>query len=207
MGEPKNFIFYEHEDTYDSNANKCTCGSRNRDTCRCDVRKKDRDKCNYKKSRLFCTTSNEKVVIESETQFQLRLTLAELEVCNEGCSPVLHDICGVLHSLILPVDTPEPVTPAVNLQFRIIDEFGREVCQRHISFAFDITPPRDANGTDPLFINLPFCIKCCDLPRSCDPKTTYRLQVDSLDQPPELLTVVIRDATWTAIVWEDDEEK
>ncbi|MFD1707908.1 hypothetical protein ACFSCZ_14375 [Siminovitchia sediminis] len=223
MGKEKQFIFYD--DPYDADigdcscfleradlcdcdlmaGDKCKCDKWERDRCSCNKKKRDKGKCDFKKSRLFCTSNNHDVVLEDLTDFQFKVTVATLDICQENCSTVEHDICGVLHSLVAAANNPQPITAATNLQFRIIDEFGREVCQHQVSFNFDVTPPNDAVTDKPYILNLPFCISCCDRPRACDSKVTYRLQVDSLDLAPgaNLRIPVIRDVAWSAIVWED----
>ncbi|MFD1707909.1 hypothetical protein ACFSCZ_14380 [Siminovitchia sediminis] len=132
----------------------------------------------------------------------MRRQVAALEVCHDDCSPVLHKICGVIHTLIEPVPAPQPRTQTFNVDFRIVDEFGREVCQQQVSYAFTITPPDIAVTDIPSVINLPFCIKCCDRNHQCDRTLIYRLLVDGLEASTSPFRV-IRDVTWTAITWEN----
>jgi hypothetical protein len=163
-------------------------------------------KCNFKRSQLFCTSNNDDLVITTSTLLglQFRSTVATLEVCQEDCSSVLHDICGVLHAIIPPEAVPFSFRVRIDILFRIMDEFGREVCQHPVSYAMDVLPNDSDSQNLPVILNLPFCIKCCDRPHSCDSKMNYRLQVDALPAPNNnLVGVVIRDVTWSAIVWEN----
>ena len=163
-------------------------------------------KCDFKRSRLFCSEANGDTVVQEfeDPGLQVRSDVARLEVCHEDCSDVLHDVSGLLHARISPNPSPVSLTFGFNGLFRIIDELGREVCQRQISVAMDITPP-SSNVTDlPIILNIPFSFKCCDKPRQCDSKTTYRLQVEGIHVPlGDVFIPFIKDVTWSAIVWEN----
>ncbi|MGE7954756.1 hypothetical protein [Lysinibacillus xylanilyticus] len=157
-------------------------------------------KCNFKKSQLFCTSHNDDlfftIINENDTQLQLRNTVATLKVCQEDCSSILHDICGVIHTTFTPSSS---TFFKFSILFSIIDEFGREICEHTVGSSIIVQ-----SSTEVTTLNFPFCIKCCDRPHSCDSKMTYRLQAKLLDAFGGASgAFVIRDVAWSAIVWEN----
>jgi hypothetical protein len=156
--------------------------------------KNDECKCGFKKSKLFCTSDNGVIQIDVLPGADFWQTIATLKICQEDCSEVLHEVTGLDSSPFQNTgDTPRTDTTIFNLTFRIIDEFGKEVCRHNFNYGQDVTLPPDTNIT----IDFPFHFKCCDRPRQCECNTIYRLQVSANSN----VTTLIRDVTWTAIVW------
>ncbi|PFN04594.1 MULTISPECIES: hypothetical protein [Bacillus cereus group] len=152
-------------------------------------------KCDFKKSKLFCTSENGTLNIDVLPNVDFWQNVATLKVCQEDCSEVLHTVSGIISSAATSFGIPTLTTILLNNTFRIIDEFGREVCQHTFSFSQDVTAP--ANTT--VAVDFPFCFQCCDRPRQCESNTTYRLQVSGESENLSL----IRDTSWEAIVWEN----
>lgn len=150
---------------------------------------KDEEQCEPQKSKLFCTSDNGLLSAGFNFPIDQWQTLATLKVCEEECSDVLHDVCGIVSTVT--------VGPSINIiqKFRIIDEVGREVCQHTFNFFEDVS------SATAITVDFPFKFKCCDEPRHCKCNTTYRLQT-ATGGIPENRRVMARDVTWAAIVWE-----
>ena len=161
-----------------------------------DGRDQYRRRCNPVRSELFCVTNVGATHFEGEEdELVIWQDLAELTICGEECSQVLHTVSGVIHVRFEDSDNTAAVA---DFQFRIIDEFGREVCSRRIRYAAAF--PEDVGDTEVLY---PFSFRCCDELRGCDIRPTYRLQADLLDERlAENNDVWVQDIDWTAIVWE-----
>lgn len=157
-------------------------------------------KCDFKKSKLFCTTENGGQSVFTRPGVISPRTVASLEVCQKNCSEVLHDVCGVFSVVAASLDVPFTTPLLFNVTFRIIDEFGEEVCQRTFNVAKNVTAPVNTLLT----IDFPFCFNCCDTPLQCEANTTYRLQVSGETTSQLILfgAAFVRDITWAAIVWE-----
>ncbi|MGE7947185.1 hypothetical protein [Lysinibacillus sp. NPDC093688] len=152
--------------------------------------------CGFNKSKLFCTSDNGVLNVDVLPGVDFWQTVATLEICQENCSEVLHEVTGLVSLPFLNTSaTPDHETIIFNLTFRIIDEFGKEVCRHNFNYGQDVTIPPNTSIT----IDLPFHFKCCDKPRQCECNTTYRLQVSSTSS----IETIIRDVTWAAIVWEN----
>lgn len=161
---------------------------------KCNKCKSDKCKCGFKRSKLFCTTDNGTQNIDVLPGVDFWQHVASLKVCQEDCSEVLHKVSGVVSASASSGGAPTLNTIILDLTFRIIDEFGKEVCRRDFNFAQDVTPPIETRVT----LDFPFCFNCCDRPRQCDSKTIYRLQVSG-----EIARLsFVRDVSWEAIVWE-----
>jgi hypothetical protein len=157
---------------------------------------KDTCKCDFQKSQLFCSSDNGVLQIDVLPGADFWQNVADLKICQEECSEVLHEVTGMASlPFVNTSDTPSETTRIFNLTFRIIDEFGKEVCRHNFNYGHDVTIPANTSIT----IDFPFHFKCCDRPRQCECNTPYRLQVSSTSDE----AVLVRDVTWAAIVWDN----
>ncbi|PFN04588.1 hypothetical protein, partial [Bacillus cereus] len=151
--------------------------------------------------KLFCTSDIGRLLIPVPPNISLnsKQNIATLEICQENCSEILHQVCGVVSTRAIVVGAGI-TTIFINLTFRIINEFGEKICQHTYNFAKNVTLPANTSVT----VDFPFCFQCCDTPQQCESNTIYRLEVSG--ESTEALGVeasIIRDTSWTAIVWEN----
>ncbi len=159
---------------------------------------KPKKACNPVKSQLFCISNVGATRFEGEEdEMVIWQDLAELKICGEKCSKVLHDVSGIIHARF---EGNSGTAAVADFQFRIIDEFGKVVCERRIRYAASFD-----EDTEVLF---PFSFKCCDELRGCDKWQKFRLQADLLDERlAENNDIWVQDIDWSAIVWEPDRRK
>lgn len=152
--------------------------------------------CGFNRSKLFCSSDNGGLVLDIPPIADFWQNVATLQICQENCSDVLHEVTG-LAAAALSNTTPSPEleTAIFNLTFRIIDELGKEVCRQNFNYGQDVTLPANTSIT----LDFPFHFKCCDKPRQCECNTTYRLQVSTTNN----VLLLLKDVTWAAIVWEN----
>jgi hypothetical protein len=150
--------------------------------------------CNFKKSELFCTIGTGGIINLGVGDF--RKNIATLKICQENCSEVLHNVCAVASTAFETGLNPELETLIFNITFRIIDEFGKIVCEKTYNISRNVTIPARPPSRI-VTIDFPICFDCCDILHQCACNTTYRLDVSSS------IPLLIRDVTWAAIVWEN----
>jgi hypothetical protein len=179
-------------------------GEQKCDKSMCNKCKSHDCKCAFKKSELFCTTDNIALNVDVLPGVDVWQTIANLEVCQENCSKVLHKVCGLVSIGLTNFSPTEPLFRSIQLtiEFRIVDEFGHEICRHEFNLAQDVTIPASPFATDPttLIVDLPICFICCDRPIICKPNTVYRLQVSGEEDAGGSF---VRDFSWEAIVWKD----
>lgn len=154
--------------------------------------------CGFTKSKLFCTSDNGVVNFDVLPGVDFWQTVATLEICQEDCADVLHDVSGVAATTAFSSPDGAPTIINFDVKFRIIDEVAKEVCQRSFNFSKTVTP--NVPSGERVTVDFPFYFKCCDRPRQCESNTTYRLQVSSETTSGN---APLRDVDWTATVWEN----
>ncbi|WP_349346932.1 hypothetical protein [Priestia megaterium] len=158
-------------------------------------------KCDFNRSKLFCTSDAGGLSVGIQPGLDFWKDIATLKICQEGCSEILHEVCGVASTIAFTTPPGTPTTLIFNISFRIIDEFGREVCQHTFNFARNVTV---SDLDTRITVDFPFSFNCCDVISQCESNTTYRLQVSAESTNAiGVDAVIIRDVTWSAIVWEN----